>query len=285
MSQKTLLLGAVAYDPKVVTIWDGFQAYFDRRGLEFDYVLYTNYERQVEALVAGQIHVAWNSPLAWLQTERIAGKLGLRAEAICMRDTDRDLMSVIVTRADGPVRSTSDLKGRRVAVGAKDSPQATLIPLYHIAQQGLELKRDFQVLPFDQLVGKHGDHIGGEREAARALMRGDCDAACLIDGNLLLFAQEGTLPAGSTRTIATTPLYDHCNFTVLNGRMSDSVALFRELLLGMSYADPDVRRLLDLEGLKCWLPGRTDGYKLLSNAVDHFQYLDNFVQTAAARCR
>ena len=90
MTENPLLLGAVAYDPKVVTIWDGFQTYFDRRGLRFDYVLYTNYERQVEALVAGDIHVAWNSPLAWLQTERIAGKLGLRAEAICMRDTDRD---------------------------------------------------------------------------------------------------------------------------------------------------------------------------------------------------
>jgi hypothetical protein len=31
--QTTLLLGAVAYDPKVVTIWDGFQRYFERQGL------------------------------------------------------------------------------------------------------------------------------------------------------------------------------------------------------------------------------------------------------------
>lgn len=284
MTENPLLLGAVAYDPKVVTIWDGFQSYFNRLGLAFDYVLYTNYERQVEALLAGHIEVAWNSPLAWLQAERIAGKLGQRAEAICMRDTDRDLVSVIVTREAGPVRSVSDLKGRRVAVGAKDSPQATLIPLYHIAQQGLEPGRDFEVLPFDQLAGKHGDHIGGERDTARALIRGDCDAACLIDGNLLLFAQEGTLPAGSVRTIATTPLYDHCNFTVIDGRMSDSVKLFRELLLGMSYEDPEVRRLLDLEGLKRWLPGRTDGYQLLSNAVDHFGYLDEFVRAVAARC-
>jgi phosphonate transport system substrate-binding protein len=222
MTENPLLLGAVAYDPKVVTIWDGFQSYFNRHGLAFDYVLYTNYERQVEALLAGHIEVAWNSPLAWLQAERIAGKLGQRAEAICMRDADRDLVSVIVTREGGPVRSVSDLKGRRVAVGAKDSPQATLIPLYQIAQQGLEPNRDFEVLPFDQLAGKHGDHIGGER-----------DAACLIDGNLLLFAQEGTLPAGSVRAIATTPFYDHCNFTVIDGRMSDSVKLFRELLLGM----------------------------------------------------
>jgi ABC-type phosphate/phosphonate transport system substrate-binding protein len=284
MSQNALILGAVAYDPKVVTIWDGFQRYFERRGLAFDYVLYTTYERQVEALFAGHIHVAWNSPLAWLQAERIAGKRGQRTEAICMRDTDRDLASVIVAREGGPVRTAGDLMGRRVAVGAKDSPQATLIPLYHLAQHGLEANRDFEVLPFDRLVGKHGDHIGGERDAALALMRGECDAACLIDSNLLLFSQEGTLPPGATRTIATTPLYDHCNFTILDRGMSASAGLFRELLLGMSYDDPEVRRLLDLEGLKQWLPGRTQGYDLLSKAVEHFRYLDEFVTRVAARC-
>jgi ABC-type phosphate/phosphonate transport system substrate-binding protein len=238
----------------------------------------------VEALVAGHIQVAWNSPLAWLQTERIARKLGQRAEAICMRDTDRGLVSVIVTRESGPVRSVGDLKGRRVAVGAKDSPQATLIPLYHLSQQGVEPHRDFEVLLFDRLVGKHGDHIGGERDAARALVRGDCDAACLLDGNLLLFAQEGTLPAGSVRTLATTPEFDHCNFTVMESGMSPAMERFRQLLLGMSYEDPEVRRLLDLEGLKRWLPGRTEGYDPLTRAVDHFGYLDEFTAAVAARC-
>ena len=37
-------LGAVAYDAKVVTIWDGFLRFFAERGLPFDYILYTNYE-------------------------------------------------------------------------------------------------------------------------------------------------------------------------------------------------------------------------------------------------
>src|SRR5688572_19949416 len=81
MSHTPLLLGAVAYDPKVVTIWDGFRRYFEKLGLSFDYILYTSYERQVEALFAGQIDVAWNSPLAWLESERLASALGLRAEA------------------------------------------------------------------------------------------------------------------------------------------------------------------------------------------------------------
>lgn len=284
MSQDTLLLGAVAYDPKVVTIWDGFQDYFGQRGLDFDYVLYTNYERQVEALASGQIHVAWNSPLAWLESERIASKVGQRAEAICMRDTDRDLVSAIIARDGGPVQSVDGLKGRRVAVGAKDSPQATLIPLYHLTQLGLEPDRDFEVIFFDRLVGKHGDHIGGERDAARALVRGDCEAACLLDANLLLFAQEATLPPGSVRTLATTPAFDHCNFTVVENRVSKQVELFRELLLGMSYGDPEVRRLLDLEGLKQWLPGRTSGYDLLSRAADRFDYLDQFISAVALRC-
>ena len=39
------ILGAVAYDQKVVAIWDGFQQYFRTRGLPFDYVLFSNYER------------------------------------------------------------------------------------------------------------------------------------------------------------------------------------------------------------------------------------------------
>lgn len=284
MSDTTLLLGAVAYDPKVITIWDGFKEYFAEHGLPFDYVLYTNYERQVEAHFAGQINAAWNSPLAWLQSERLAGALGRRAQAICMRDTDRDLTSIVIARDDDSVRTIADLKGRRVAVGAKDSPQATLIPLYFLAQQGLEPNRDFQVIEFDTLRGKHGDHIGGERDAARALLRGECDAAGLIDGNYLLFIQEGTLPSGSTRGIGQTPPYDHCNFTVLESAPADLVARFRDLLLGMSYADPQVRRLLDLEGLKRWLPGRTDGYALLSKAAGKFGCLDSFVASVLARC-
>jgi phosphonate transport system substrate-binding protein len=284
MSETPLLLGAVAYDPKVVTIWDGFQQYFAERGLPFDYVLYTNYERQVEAHFAGHIHVAWNSPLAWLQSEQLAATLGRRAEAICMRDSDRDITSVVIARDDEAVRTIADLKGRRVGVGAKDSPQATLIPLYFLAQQGLEPNRDFEVVEFDTLRGKHGDHIGGERDAARALLRGECDAACMIDGNHLLFIQEGTLPSGRTRGIAQTEPYDHCNFTVLDGAPEASIARFRELLLEMSYADPQVRRLLDLEGLKRWLPGRTEGYALLSKAVEKFSYLDAFLASAAARC-
>jgi len=265
----TLVLGAVAYDAKVVPIWEGFKAFFEARGLPFDFVLYSNYERQVEAHLRGDIDVAWNSPLAWIEADRAARARGRRAEAIAMRDTDRDLTSVVLVRADGPLRELADLRGKRIAVGAADSPQATLIPLVALAEAGVE----GTVLRHDVLVGKHGDHVGGERDAVKALLAGTADAACVIDGNRLAFVREGLLPVNAVRVVLQTAPYDHCNFTVLGGGGHDkhaSLAKFRELLLAMSYDDPALRPLLDMEGLRQWLPGRTSGYALLERAVDRY---------------
>jgi phosphonate transport system substrate-binding protein len=270
----TLLLGAVAYDPKVVTIWEGFKAHFIRRGLPFDYILFSNYERQVESHLAGQFHVAWNSPLAWVRARRLAGARGQQVEAVAMRDTDQDLTSVIVVRADSGLQSVADLRHKKVAVGALDSPQATLLPLSHLRAQGLVPSEDFEVVYHDVLGGKHGDHIGGEREAARALLAGGADAACMIDGNHLLFIGEGTLPAGATRVLSQTPVYDHCNFTVGPGAPPALVERFRTLLLEMSYDDPEVRPLLDMEGLKVWREGRLHGYEALERAVDEMRFYD-----------
>ena len=284
-SPRPLIMGAVAYDAKVVTIWDGFQQYFRSRGLEFDYVLHTNYETQVAAHMLGHIHVAWNSPLAWLQAERLANSLGRHAEALCMRDTDRDLTSIILVKSNSGINELRDLTERRVAVGANDSPQATLIPLSFLADHGLTPHRDFVVMLFDRLVGKHGDHIGGERDGVRALVRGEADAACILDANHLAFSRDGTIPSGATRILAQTPPYDHCNFTVLDDAPKTQVARFRQLLLGMSYADAEVRPLLDLERLKRWVPGRVEGYAQLAAAVDRFSTIDAFVQDSLARCR
>lgn len=284
-SSSPLIMGAVAYDPKVVTIWDGFQKYFRARGFDFDYVLFSNYEKQVEAHVLGYVDVAWNSPLAWLETERAARLLGRRAEAICMRDTDLDLTSVVVVRTDSSIKGIADLKGKTVAVGASDSPQAKLIPLNFLAAQGLDPDKDFKVLVFDKLVGKHGDHIGGERDAIRALLRKEADAACILDGNHGGFIREGTVPSGATRILAQTPVFDHCNFTILDHAPADKIARFRDLLMNMSYADAEVRPLFDLERLKRWEPGRVQGYAQLSAALDRFGTVDSFVDNLVARCK
>ncbi len=281
--QKKLMLGAVAYDPKVVTIWDGFQRFFESQGLPFDYVLFTNYEQQVLAHFDGVIDVAWNSPLAWVQTRRIAERVGRKAQAIAMRDTDMDLTSAVVVRADAPMTSPRDLEGRRIGFGASDSPQATLLPRSFLRGAGVSDATLDAGRLFDVLVGKHGDHVGGERDAARALASGELDAACVLDANVTTFGHEGIWRAGTVRVLARTPPYDHCNFTVLDGAPGAAIERFGELLLAMSYEDHAVRPLLDLEGLKAWRPGRTSGYALLEEAVPSSGPVAAFIRSAVAR--
>jgi len=273
-----LVMGAVCYDPKVVTIWTGFRRWFVEHGLPFDFILYSNYERQVEDLVAGRIHAAWNSPLAWVRARRLAAARGRVARPLVMRDTDRDLMSVVVVRADSAAEKLSDLAGRTVATGAVDSPQATLIPLASLAELGV----DVTVRHYDVGVGLHGDHIGGERDAARALAAGEVDAACLLDATHLILLREGTLSAGATRVIGQVGPYDHCNLTVIDSAPADLVDRFGDLLLGMDYGDERLRPLLDLEGLHSWVQGRLSGYDVLEAATDRLAFYGPAGQLTAA---
>jgi ABC-type phosphate/phosphonate transport system substrate-binding protein len=269
----TLRVGAVAYDPKVVTIWEGFKVYFAARGVDIDYVLFSTYDAQVEANLTRQIDVAWNSPLAWVKSQ-ILTRRGCRA--IAMRDSDQDLTTKIIVRnSSSPLVSLSDLKGKTVAVGASDSPQATLIPLSMIADAGVDPGTDCRVLYHNVMVGKHGDHVGGERDAARALAEGRADAACVLDGNYDVFINEGTLDPGVTRVLATTPPFDHCNFTVRADLPEERIKPFVDELLAMSFANSEVRAFMELEGLKKWLPARTSGYAQLEKAVQRFKFLDS----------
>ena len=97
---KTIWLGAVAYDPKVVTIWEGMRRYFHEEAhLPVEVVLFQSYEAQVLALLAQpgdrvpRIDIAWNTNLAYLQADEWSGHA---CRAIAMRDTDLGWMTKIV---------------------------------------------------------------------------------------------------------------------------------------------------------------------------------------------
>ncbi len=57
---QTIWVGVVAYDPKVVTIWEGMRRYFHEEArLPVEVVLFQNYEAQVMALLASPNDVWW----------------------------------------------------------------------------------------------------------------------------------------------------------------------------------------------------------------------------------
>ena len=57
-NHEELLVGAVAYSANVVPIWEGIRDFFRDSSTPTDFVLFSNYERQVDALLAGHIDIA-----------------------------------------------------------------------------------------------------------------------------------------------------------------------------------------------------------------------------------
>lgn len=269
------VVGAVMYDPKVVIIWDIIRDFFEAKDCPMDYVFFSNYELQVKALMNGTIDIAWNSPLAWLECQEASGGT---CRAIAMRDTDRDRVTHWVARTDAGIDSVGSLASRAIAVGASDSPQATLIPLQFLRNQGVEPS---EVRYFNVLVGKHGDHIGGEMDALKALMAGNVQATAMLDLNWDRWSTDGTLDPARYKVLATTQRFDHCVFAVKQGFDPEIEQPWLATLMSMSYDNPDHREMMDLEGLKEWLPGRTIGFAALTEAVKAQGYPELFAQTMA----
>jgi ABC-type phosphate/phosphonate transport system substrate-binding protein len=261
---KPIIVGAVLYDPKVSIIWDIIREFFETSGCPMDVVFFTNYELQVKTLLEGHLDLVWNSPLAWLDAQRQSGGF---CRAVAMRDTDRDRTSHFVVGPDRGVGNLSELRGKTVAVGAKDSPQATLIPIGFLQRNGLEPGRDFTVRRLDLLVGKHGDHIGGEWDAFQCLAKGEAAACAMLDLNWQAWTKAGRIDSQHFAILATTDPFDHCVFTVRPGFPADDEQRWLRVLFAMDYQNPKHREMMDFEGLKKWLPGRTTGFGPLSEAV------------------
>ena len=263
MNDETILLGAVAYDPKVVTIWEGLREHFREEGVPLDVALFSNYERQVEELLAGHVDIAWNTPLAHV---RVKKRTEGRSLSLGMRDSDRDFRAKLVVRRDSGIRAPRDLHGKRLAVGSRDSTQARILPLHFLKAEGLDLG-SVHLVPFDTDLGKHGDTGTSELDVLAALHDGRADAGTV--GDLVWVAEQaaGRVDAGLVEVLWTTPPFDHCMFDALPSLAPETAERFKAALTAMRWEEPRHRRLLELEGLRQWLPPREDGYASLVAAL------------------
>jgi ABC-type phosphate/phosphonate transport system substrate-binding protein len=265
---KPILVGAVAYAARAVPIWEGMRDYFREVGPAIDYILFSNYDRQVQALLARQIDIAWNTNLAWIKVHRATGGA---CRALAMRDVDIRFTTVLVARTDSGIATLADVRGKRLALGSADSGQAAILPRHFLHQAGVEPDRDCRVLRFDLDVGKHGDTGTSELEVLRALREGRADVGALGEATWAHQLAEGRIDAGQLRPIWTSPGYCHCNFTALADLPEDVGRRWTDALVAMDYGDPRWRGLMDLEGLKRWVRADEailEGYRVLFDAVE-----------------
>jgi phosphonate transport system substrate-binding protein len=269
MSGTTVLVGAVAYHPRIVTIWERFRDYFADAGVPTDYLLYSNYERQVDALLAGDIDIAWNTNTAYVAAEHgIGGDLRL----LGMRDVDADFATVFVTRRGEAMERLEELAGKRVALGSRDSGHAAILPLHYLAEAGVR-PDERTLLRFDTDLGKHGDTGDSEIRVVEAVAAGEADAGALGDATWAALRIQGHPAVAELVVSWRSPSYYHCNFTALPSLAGERASSWSEALLAMDYDEPTLRQAMDLEGVKRWLPSDKGGYRTLTKAMREQGYL------------
>ena len=116
-------------------VFQGLEVLFQRRGIDLDWVLYSDYDMMADAFVKGDIDIAWNGPLGYVKLKRL---LGEPCRVIAMRDVDINFTTHFITRAGSRIETVEDLYGKRFAFGRRSSEQAGLIPYLPSETSGAE---------------------------------------------------------------------------------------------------------------------------------------------------
>lgn len=278
---KSILVGAVAYAPQIVPIWDTIREYANDyfKDIRLDYVLFSNYERQVQWLKEGKIDIAWNTNVAFIRSRHCTNN---GAEAILMRDTDVGFKSVFVAKRD-TMRGLEDLKGKKFGLGSLDSAQAAIMPLFYLQQASLALKEmpldslhqssaddTLKVYRFNSDVGKHGDTGRSEFDVLDKIKSGELDAGAIGSTTWVRVMQEGNYP--QMVNFYTSPAYCHCNFTTLKSFDSYLKRSFVEMMKSQNALknDPKIAHMMSLEGLNEWVlcdENALKGYEEIAQAM------------------
>lgn len=258
---KTILLGAVAYDPKVVGIWDIIRDYSNEYGCKLDYVLFSNYERQVDSLLKGHIDIAWNTNVAWIRTLYATNN---KAKAIAMRDTDLHWSTKFVVKKDSKIKNIEDLKGKKLGVGSADSSQANIMAIYYLNKNGLKIKESdinnseidnesVNIIRYNSDLGKHGDTGRSEWNVLEGLKNGSLDAGTIGSNTWIRILEEGLYPDGELISFYTSPDFCHCNFTVMPNIDSEISDNFVKMLMSQKKENPIIKKMMAMEGLNEWI--------------------------------
>lgn len=260
MRERALIVGAVATEPAVVEAWDLLRSHFQSVDQPMEYVLHSGYERLVDALLSGQVDVAYNSPVAHLRVQRRTH--GARV-GLLMRDLDRDVRSVWVARAEAGFRRLGDLAGRQLAVGGRDHAFSRLAPLDALRLEGVDLT-GVRLTVFDHEPGRHGATQRDEEAILEAVREGKVHAGAV--------SEKTWLRAGPDRglgVLAVTPPNDGWVFDALPTLPTSLRQGFERAAGALHPKDPVGSRALGLLGAHMLLPAREGSHEGLKRAMDH----------------
>ena len=262
---RPLLVGATAADPgNVVTIWNAIRDWLNENGLPVEYALFSSYDALCGALLRGEVDIAWNAPMAHAQTLLASGGT---CRTLAMRDTDRDVATVIIARTDSGIDTLADLRGRRIALGLPTSTELRLLPVHHLRQAGIDLERDCELVHLEPRRYPGGQRWVDDFMIFDAVLNGAADAGTIFEPWLEPLLASADDRRTELKVLWRSAPFCHCAFTGRPGLPANVADRFVRLLLSMDAAEPRVAEMMRLEHLKRWVPADEQGWSDILDAI------------------
>ena len=217
----------------------------DKMGEPVSLRIAPDYEAHIDAAGRDELDIAYMGPVPYVKlVEKYGPRRLLARQAIGGNPV---FHAKIFVRADSPVRTLADLRGKRFAFGELQSTMSHLVPRYMLWQAGV---------PVERLAGYKfvGDHVN----VALSVLAGDYDAGAVKEDVYFGYESRGL------RAIATSaPVSDHV--FVAARRLSDAkVRKLREVML---HADRHPQGAAALQvwtsGVKALVPVKDSDYDSL----------------------
>jgi phosphonate transport system substrate-binding protein len=199
-------------------------------GREVELSVPTTYNAVVEAMVSGELDLAYFGGLTYVQARQRADVHPLFTEVNPRTGTTK-YRSVIIVPADSDIENVEDLEGKDFAFGSVSSTSGSLYPSIMLADAGLDYRTDLGEVVY----------TGGHDTTAQAVANGRVAAGGLEDRILYGLQEDGIIEKGKVRVIEESDPIEGYPWVVRDALSDKDEQALTDAFLGIE--DP---KLLDL---------------------------------------
>ena len=213
----------------------------------------TDYAATVEGLAAGKLDLVWYGGFTFVQARRRTGT----AIPLVQREEDAHFHSKFIVPAASKAQTLKDLKGGTFAFGSVSSTSGHLMPRFFLLQAGIDPDRDFTRVAYS----------GAHDVTAKWVEAGKVDAGVLNESIWQRLLDEKRIDPARVRVLWTTPDYQDYNWTVRGDLDPKLVEKIRAAFLALDPANPEQRKILDLQRTRRFIPTSADRYRDIEAAA------------------
>lgn len=229
-------------------------AYLSKQlGAEVKFVPVTDYAAVVEALAGGHVDLAWLGGFTFVQA-RLRTKTAI---PIVQRAEDARFHSKFITLAGSGIARLEDLRGKKLAFGSPSSTSGHLMPRHFLQQAGIVPERDLAAITFS----------GAHDATVKLVEAGQVDAGALNEKVWQKLVDAKKVDPAKVVVFWTTPDYVDYNWTVRGDLDPAVVAKLKAAFLALDPANPEHKKILDLQTASRFIETRVENYAGIETAA------------------